>query len=164
MVHRLAKANDFKAVYDLYMDEYANAYLTYDPMSKEAFKPIYESVLSTQTLYVVEQNGEVVATYRLIPKTDRQKHTVYLGGFTIKDTSRRKGLASQILSEIKAHCQENKKIRMELTVDVDNMAAIALYKKAGFETEGIVKKSYRLSKTNRFYDEYLMALLLDDNG
>ena len=161
MVHRLAIANDFDAVYDLYMDEYANAYLTYDPMSKEEFKPIYQSVVSTQTLYVVEENGEVIATYRLIPKTDRQQHTVYLGGFTIKDTSRGKGLGSQILSAIKQQCEENKKIRIELTVDVDNIAAIGLYKKAGFETEGIVRKSYKLSSTNRFYDEYLMAYILD---
>jgi len=161
MTYRLANTNDFNAVYNLYMDEYANAYLTYDPMSKEEFKPIYESVLNTQTLYVVELNGEVMATYRLISKTDRQQHTVYLGGFTIKDTSRGKGYASQILSAIKNHCKENNKIRIELTVDVDNMAAIGLYKKAGFETEGIVRKSYKLSSTNRFYDEFLMACILE---
>ena len=161
MNHRLANINDFGAVYDLYMDDYANAYLTYDQMSKEEFKPIYESVLKTNTLYVVEENGEVIATYRLIPKTDRQKHTVYLGGFTIKDTSRGKGLGSGILSDIKRQCEENGKVRIELTVDVDNMAAIGLYKKAGFETEGTVRKSYRLSSTNRFYDEYLMAYIKD---
>jgi len=161
MVHRLADISDFDAVYDLYMDDYANAYLTYDPMDREAFKPIYESVVNMQTLYVVEQNGEVMATYRLIPKTDRQQHTVYLGGFTIKDTWRGKGFGSKILSAIKQQCKEVGKIRIELTVDVDNMAAIGLYKKAGFETEGIVKKSYRLSSTDRFYDEYLMACFLE---
>ncbi len=161
MVHRLADINDFEAVYDLYMDEYANAYLTYDPMSREEFKPIYETVINTHTLYVVVQNGEVMATYRLISKTDRQQHTVYLGGFTIKDTSRGKGFGSQILSAIRQQCQENKKLRIELTVDVDNIAAIGLYKKAGFETEGIVRKSYKLSSTNRFYDEYLMAHILE---
>jgi putative acetyltransferase len=159
MTHRLANSKDFDAVYDLYMDEYANAYLTYDSMGKEEFKPIYESVLKTQTLYVVEKDGEVMATYRLISKSDRQKHTVYLGGFTIKDTSRGKGLGSEILSAIKQHCIENNKIRIELTVDVDNMAAIALYKKLGFETEGLLRKSYKLSRTNRFYNEYLMAYI-----
>ena len=68
---------------------------------------------------------------------------------------------SKILSAIKQQCKEVGKIRIELTVDVDNMAAIGLYKKAGFETEGIVKKSYRLSSTDRFYDEYLMACFLE---
>jgi len=145
----------------MYMDDYANAYLTYDPMSKGEFKPTYESVVNTQTLYVVEIDGEVMATYRLVPKTDRQQHTVYLGGFTIKDTSRGKGFGSKILSAIKQQCEKNGMVRIELTVDVDNMAAIGLYKKAGFETEGIVKKSYKLSRTNRFYDEYLMACILE---
>jgi len=145
----------------MYMDDYANAYLTYDPMSKDEFKPIYESVANTKTLYVVELNGEVMATYRLIPKSDRQRHTVYLGGFTIKDTWRGKGFGSKILSAIKRQCEENRMVRIELTVDVDNMAAIRLYKKAGFETEGTVKKSYKLSRTNRFYDEYLMACILE---
>ena len=37
MIHRLADVKDFDHVYDLYMDDYANAYLTYDPMSKGAF-------------------------------------------------------------------------------------------------------------------------------
>ena len=162
MIHRLADVKDFDHVYDLYMDDYANAYLTYDPMSKGAFKPIYESVVNTKTLFVVEQNGEVIATYRLIPKTDRQQHTVYLGGFTIKDTSRGKGLGSKVLTAIKDHCRQIKKTRIELTVDVDNIAAIGLYKKAGFETEGTVRQSYKLSRTNQYYDEYLMAVILDE--
>ena len=161
MTHRIATLNDFDIVHSLYMDDYANAYLTYDPMSKEAFKPIFESVVNTQTLYVVEENGEVIATYRLIPKTDRQQHTVYLGGFTIKDSARGKGMGSKVLAGIKENCKKNKKIRIELTVDVDNIVAIHLYKKAGFETEGTVKKSYTRSNTNQFYDEYLMALILE---
>jgi len=162
MIHRQADSKDFEAVYDLYMDEYANAYLTYDPMKKEEFKPIFGSVLQTRTLYVVERDGEIIATYRLIPKTDRQQHTVYLGGFTIKNGWQGKGVGSKILSAIKDECQKNNKIRIELTVDVENIAALNLYKKLGFQIEGTVRKSYRLSRTNQFYDEYLMSVLLDE--
>ena len=161
MLHRLANTKDFNAVYDMYMDDYANAYLTYDPMSKETFQPIYESLLKTDTLYVVENDGEVMATYRLIPKTDRQQYTIYLGGITIKDTSRGKGFGSQILSSIQQRCHENNKVRIELTVDVDNMPAISLYKKMGFVIEGTVRKSYKRSSSNRFYDEYLMAYIIE---
>lgn len=161
MIHRLASSNDFNAIYDLYMDEYANAYLTYDPMSKEEFKPIFELLLESNTLYVVELNKDVIATYRLVPYTARQQHTVHLGGFTIKNGSQGKGIGAQILSDIKKNCEKENKIRIELTVDVDNMRAINLYKKMGFEIEGTVRKSYRLSRTNQFYDEYLMAVLLN---
>ena len=160
MVHRLAINKDFNAVYDLYMDEYANAYLTYDPMSREEFKPIFESLLESEALYVVEENNEVMATYRLVPYTARQQHTVHLGGFTIRSGSQGKGIGAKILSDIKKNCEKENKIRIELTVDIDNMRAINLYKKMGFEIEGTVRKSYRLSRTNQFYDEYLMAVLL----
>jgi RimJ/RimL family protein N-acetyltransferase len=161
MFHRLANPRDFNSVYDLYMDEYANAYLTYDPMSKEDFLSIFRELLASGTLYVVQDDvEETIATYRLVPYTARQQHTVHLGGFTIKNGSQGKGIGAQILSDIKKNCEKENKIRIELTVDVDNMRAINLYKKMGFEIEGTVRKSYRLSRTNQYYDEYLMAVLL----
>jgi len=67
-----------------------------------------------------------------------------------------------VLTAIKDHCRQIKKTRIELTVDVDNIAAIGLYKKAGFETEGTLRQSYKLSRTNQYYDEYLMAVILDE--
>ena len=158
MFHHLAEKKDFDAVYDLYMDEYANAYLTYDPMSKEEFLPIFKELLASKTLYVVQDGEETIATYRLVPYTARQAHTV-LGAFTIRSGSQGKGIGAQILSDIKKACEKENKIRIELTVDKDNMRAINLYKRMGFEIEGTVRKSYRLGRTGQFYDEYLMAVL-----
>lgn len=144
----------------MYMEESANPYLTYDPMNKEEFKKIYTGLLKTETLFVAEDEGTIISTYRLIPKTDRQAHTVYLGSFTIKKDFQGKGFGKRILEDIKAYASKQGKVRIELTVDVNNTAAIALYKKAGFDTEGRVRKSYTLATTNEFYDEYLMAVLL----
>jgi RimJ/RimL family protein N-acetyltransferase len=45
-------------------------------------------------------------------------------------------------------------------VDKYNTRAINLYKKAGFEIEGTIQRSYKLSQSNEYYDEYLMGLLL----
>lgn len=160
MKHRLARSDDFGKVYDLYMEEEANPYLTYDPMPKEAFKKIYDSVMLTHTLYVVEVDTEIIATYRLIPKTDRQAHTLYLGGFTIQREFRGQGWGIKVLEEIKSMVMADRKKRIELTVDIHNTSAISLYEKAGFRVEGTLAKSYRLSTTNQYYDEYLMAVLL----
>ena len=74
------------------------------------------------------------------------------------------GLGSKILAHIKSFCAANGKSRIELTVDINNAGAIALYKKMGFDVEGIVRKSYKLSSTNQYYDEYLMAVLQDDQA
>ena len=160
MIHRLASLQNFESIYDLYMEESANPYLTYDPTSKEGFTSIYNHLLKTETLFVVENEGAIIATYRLISKTDRQAHTVYLGSFTISKNLQGKGFGKEILAHIKTYAAEQHKIRIELTVDINNAGAIALYKKSGFDVEGLVRKSYRLSTTNEYYDEYLMAVLL----
>lgn len=160
MIHRLASPQDFPVVYDLYMEKSANPYLTYDPMSKEDFIILYNKLLETETVFVAENEDEIIATYRLISKTDRQSHTIYLGSFTIKNDWQGKGFGKNILDHIKVCAAEQQKVRIELTVDINNAAAIALYKRSGFEIEGVVKKSYRLSATNEYYDEYLMAALL----
>lgn len=160
MIHRLASPEDFDSIYDLYMEESANPYLTYDPMAKLEFTAIYNQLLKTETVFVVEDESEIIATYRLIPKTDRQAHTVYLGGFTIKKEWQGKGYGAKILLHIKAYAIEQGKKRIELTVDINNAGAIALYKKTGFEIEGQIRKSYRRSDTNKYYDEYLMGVLL----
>jgi RimJ/RimL family protein N-acetyltransferase len=161
MLHRLATEKDFGTVYELYMDETANPYLTYDPMDQKDFAGIYAAVLQTGSLYVVEQDGEVIGTYRIISKENRQVHTIYLGGFNVKKTFQGKGLGAQIIEHIKKAAMENGKTRIELTVDINNSAAIALYKKTGFAIEGQIKKSYRRNTTNEYYDEFLMGIILD---
>jgi ribosomal protein S18 acetylase RimI-like enzyme len=152
--------DDFLQVYELYMDKSSNQWLTYDPMPEQNFKSIFNEVLSTKTLFVVAVGDELVATYRLISKADRQAHTIYLGGFTVSTAHRGKRVGTIVLDHIKKEAYEQGKKRIELTVDLRNESAIALYRKAGFEIEGIVKMSYKLSETNSYYDEYLMALIL----
>lgn len=160
MQHRLATKEDFGFIYRVYMDEGANKHLTYDPMDKEVFAPIYEDLLASQTLFVVEEEGRLIGTYRLIPKQYRQAHTVYLGSFGIDPDLKGRGYGFAVLEGIKDAVRSSGRSRIELTVDLDNDAALRLYKKAGFEIEGTIRNSYKLSTTGRFYDEYAMAVLL----
>ena len=160
MIHRPATLNDIDAVYELYMDKVANPYLTYDEMEKEKFVDIFVGLLQTTTLFVVELDDEIVSTYRLIPKQNRQAHTWYLGSFTVKNSMQGRGLGLQVLEHIKGIMIQHKKRRIELTVDVNNDAAIHLYKKAGFVIEGQIKMSYRRSDTNEYYDEFLMGITI----
>ena len=160
MHHRLATNKDLDFIYNIYMDEHSNPYLTYDSMEKKDFEKIYAELIATSTLYVVEEKIHTVGTYRLIPKHYRQAHCVYLGSFGIPHVLKGKGYGFKILESIKQNVQQNGQSRIELTVDVNNEAAINLYKKAGFEIEGTIRNSYRLSATSRFYDEYAMAVLL----
>lgn len=160
MTSRLAQINDFDFIYDVYMDEEANPYLTFDPMERDAFKKIYDGLLETNTLYVAEEEGERVGTYRLIPKENRQAHCLYLGSFGVKPSGKGKGYGYRILEEMKQSSKKKGFLRLELTVDVNNDRAIHVYEKAGFETEGRIRNSYRLASTGAYYDELLMAVLL----
>ena len=53
-IHRPATPKDFEKVYDLYMDRSSNPYLTYDQMDKPEFEKIYNEILPSNTLFVVE--------------------------------------------------------------------------------------------------------------
>jgi RimJ/RimL family protein N-acetyltransferase len=159
--HRLAIEKDFHAIYDLYMDEKSNRFLTYDPMEKKEFETIYNELLGTKTLYIAEIDNEVVASYRLIRKTNRESGTVYLGGFVVKNSLQSKGVGAKILSHIKDALRPQDIKRIELTVNIDNEGGIRFYKKHGFEVEGHIKNSYKLSSTGNYYDEYIMAFIFD---
>ncbi|MBC7827814.1 MAG: GNAT family N-acetyltransferase [Chitinophagaceae bacterium] len=160
MKHRLAIEKDIDFVYDLYMDEVSNPYLTYDPMSKKEFENIYYELLPENTLYIVEIDDRVIASYRLIPKKDRQAHIFYIGGFVVNHAMKGKGFGSKILSHIKDFATKHGKKRIELTVDIENEPAIKLYSKIGFMIEGRIRNSYKRSTTNKYYDEYFMGLTL----
>ena len=160
MQHRLATPADLDFVYQIYMDEQGNKFLTYDPMERLAFAPLYENLLASGTLYVAEEGGRRIGTYRLIPKQYRQAHVVYLGSLGIDPDLKGRGYGSLLLEDIKEAVCWSGRSRIELTVDLDNEAALRLYKKAGFQIEGIIRNSYKLAATGQFYDEYLMAVLL----
>lgn len=157
MITRLAGNEDIQCIYDLYMEPDANPYLTYDPMPMKDFIPIFKELLDSQTLFVSEIDNEIVASFRLIPKLYRQSHVCYLGSFVVKKNKNGKGIGTSVINEIIHYAKEHGKSRIELTVDLHNLPAIHLYKKAGFEIEGIVRNSYRLKSTGKFYNELLMA-------
>jgi putative acetyltransferase len=160
MHHRLATEEDFDFIYEVYMHPDSNPYLTYDHMPETDFRKIFQHLLATNSLYVTLENSNRIGTYRLISKENRQAHCVYLGSFGLASSMKGKGYGFKILQGIKEIVKQNGQSRIELTVDVDNQAAIHLYKKAGFEIEGTVRDSYKLNTTGQFYDEYLMAILL----
>jgi L-phenylalanine/L-methionine N-acetyltransferase len=158
--YRLAETRDLQNVYGLYMHPASNAFLTYDPMPVETFHAVYVSLLAEKNLFVVDLQSELIATYRLIKKTHRQSHIAYLGGFSVKDSMKGKGIGFMVLQHIKQEAQAQFCSRIELTVDTENHPAINLYRKVGFEIEGKLKNNYRLASSGKFYDEYIMALLL----
>ena len=72
---------------------------------------------------------------------------------------RRKGIATQLLDAVAAFAKEKGCERCELEVNVENLPAVELYRKCGYNEEGIRKNFYRKSRyASR--DAYTMVLPL----
>lgn len=69
-----------------------------------------------------------------------------------------KNIGSQLLQTFIVWATENQFHRIELTVMEHNTRAQSLYKKAGFETEGIKRDSLKIN--DHYVNEYYMAKLV----
>jgi len=88
----------------------------------------------------------------------RIRHRAYIViGILQKGQSR--GLGSLMFQQLMDWAVSKGITRLELTVMSHNKAAIALYKKFGFEIEGI--KRHSLIVDGNYVDEYYMAKLLE---
>lgn len=88
-------------------------------------------------LYVVELNGEIVASGYAKIKPDRHylKHAKqgYLGFMFVPETHRGKGYNKLIIDALKAWCRERQVFEIRLDVYDVNHSAIRAYEKAGFK-------------------------------
>ncbi|HQR11067.1 MAG TPA: GNAT family N-acetyltransferase [Casimicrobiaceae bacterium] len=110
-------------------------------------------------LLVAEVAGEVVGNLglHLASKSPRRRHAGALG-MSVRDDWHRRGVGTALLAAA-VDLADNwlNYTRLELTVYTDNAAALALYRKFGFEIEG-THKSYAF-RHGQFVDAYAMARL-----
>jgi putative acetyltransferase len=105
---------------------------------------------------VAEVDGRVVGNLGLTPEApDRRKHVASFG-MAVHDDFQGQGVGSALM-EVMIELAERWMglTRIELTVYTDNAPAIALYKKFGFEIEGIGPR-YAF-RDGEYVDAYYMA-------
>jgi putative acetyltransferase len=110
-------------------------------------------------LLVAEADGEVVgnAGLHVASRSPRRRHAGFIG-MSVRDDWHRKGVGNALMEAI-VDLADNwlNYRRLELTVYTDNEAAIALYRKFGFEVEGTLRDfSFR---DGVYVDAYTMARL-----
>lgn len=109
-------------------------------------------------IFVAEADGELVGYLGAYGSSyQRNGHSVHLVVGVLQAYSGQ-GVGTRLFAELHRWAEAKRLHRLELTVMAHNEAAIALYKKAGFEVEGIKKDSIRLG--DRFVDELYMGKLL----
>ncbi|MCW5659664.1 MAG: GNAT family N-acetyltransferase [Burkholderiaceae bacterium] len=110
-------------------------------------------------LLVAEADGALVGNAGLNPvgQALRRRHAMGLG-IAVASDWRRRGVGSQLLAALLDTADRWLGcLRIELTVYTDNAAAIALYRKFGFEVEG-THRAFAL-RDGRYVDALAMARL-----
>lgn len=156
---RLITENDFDFIYDLYMHPHVNPWLLYEPMDAKSFIPVFNDLLAKNIIYIFNAEGKDAGMFKFIQQEHRDSHKVYLGGLAIHPSFAGRGYGLQMMKEIIELGKTNNILRIELSVATINEKAIALYEKAGFEKEGVMRKFTHLKSEGRFIDEQLMSYL-----
>ena len=70
-----------------------------------------------------------------------------------------RGVAAVLLRQMIEWARKNRITKINLKVKEDNLAAIKLYESFGFETEGRLRREFKIDGT--YFDAILMGLLID---
>ncbi|MEM4298388.1 MAG: GNAT family N-acetyltransferase [Nitrososphaerota archaeon] len=109
-------------------------------------------------ILIAEVEGKIVGVGELKRgEFKKNKHTAELGIALLREY-RGLGIGSLLLNEILAWAKEKGLEKVCLSVFSSNEPAIALYKRLGFELEGIRKKQFKIH--DKYVDELLMAKFL----
>lgn len=110
-------------------------------------------------MIVAESGGQLIGYISTLGgETRRIRHraTIALG---VAREHWSKGAATAMLDFVLRWSRERKLRRVELTVHTTNERAIAVYKRCGFQVEGV--RSSSLLVDGQYVDEYLMAVIND---
>lgn len=140
--------------------DYETKYMLYEPGERAKNLSIIESVIRES----VEGKDFLLAAetdHKLIGYISAQKgnlnriaHSAYIVVGILKDY-RGKGIGTEFFKRLNVWAEENKVVRLELTVICKNEAAKHLYTKSGFEIEGMKRKAVCVD--GEYLDEYYMA-------
>jgi len=111
-----------------------------------------------QIIFVVEDRDKLVAWCGAFgEKYRRVRHTVLIG-IGVLEAYRAQGWGTKLFEALEEWAWKQDIRRLELLVQTENKAGIALYRKMGFQIEGTKRESYMIN--GGFVDEYLMSKLL----
>jgi RimJ/RimL family protein N-acetyltransferase len=116
---------------------------------------VLENLRSGAPAFVAVDEGRVVGWCDIIRKS--QATTTHSGvlGMGVAASHRGRGVGGRLLAATVETALARGLTRIELTVRADNAAAIALYRRSGFETEGLLRRY--LLVDGEYYDALLMA-------
>jgi RimJ/RimL family protein N-acetyltransferase len=131
-------------------------------MSLEEEEKFIESVLKKENhLFIVaEVNDEIVGTLSFAAGSRKRVAHVGEFGMSVVKEYWAKGIGTKLITYLLTWSKDSGNIKkINLRVRSDNERAIGLYKKMGFEEEGLRKRELFIN--DQFYDTLLMGLCID---
>ncbi|MCA1024857.1 GNAT family N-acetyltransferase [Cytobacillus kochii] len=160
MIIKELSVDDAKQLVQLMKDvEASSPYMLMEAGERTLTVEGAEAIINRDHITVIgAEDGERLIGYTLVIKETvrRKKHCASIVVGVHKDY-RGMGVGGQLLQAVLAWANQEAIMRIELTVVSENEAALALYKKIGFEVEGVKRRS--LLMDGEYYDEYYMGKL-----
>lgn len=130
------------------------------PRDVEQLKDELALLKQQGSLMLVVEEGEKIVGFLSAERGQyrRINHCAYIV-IGILECYRGKGIGKALFSKLNEWAMQNQITRLELTVMCHNTQGIALYKKNGFEIEGVKKHSMRVNGS--YVDEYYMAKVFE---
>lgn len=127
------------------------------PSVEQVASFVGENITKGVAQFVALSAGEVVGWADIVPaRTHGVSHRGSVG-MGLLPRFRGRGLGRRLLEECIAKSWSNGLTRIELEVRVDNVNAVSLYEKLGFQREGIKRHGMRIE--GEYHDTLAMALL-----
>ena len=155
---RAARADDFYDIYEIFACPGVvrnTLQLPYESLDRR--RDWLQNRAPDEYMLVAEVEGKVVGSISLSRRRNRLAHVAGLG-MAVHDDYQGKGIGTALLGAALDLADNWLNIRrVELDVFTDNLTAIRMYEKFGFETEGI-RKALAFREGN-YVDAYHMARL-----
>jgi putative acetyltransferase len=135
---------------------------TQAPPKEESFA-FYRSLIANDACHFMALlDGQVVGWCDVLPENGQARSHVGTLGMGLIPSARHRGIGAKLLQATITEAWSKGFTRIELGVLTDNASAKALYERFGFETEGVMRRAYRID--GEYRDGYSMALLKKDVG
>jgi RimJ/RimL family protein N-acetyltransferase len=127
------------------------------PLFRETRKFVLENIKNGNPQFVAVADGNVVGWCDVIRSPrDTSKHCGVFG-IALVPEFRGKGIGRRLIKAVIKSAWGRQFTRIELTVRKDNANAIRLYKRMGFESEGVRRNAFRID--GKYENLISMALL-----
>lgn len=138
-----------------------NPFLSFEIMSEQEFKPIFEELTLNNDLYVYEHKNIIAASCIIKKLSRRCQHVAVLGTLATHPGFHRKGIGTNFIQKLIPILKSEGIKRVELSFEADNLAGQHFYHKLGFKLEGTLKNWFKRAHEEHYIDQHIMAMLLD---